>query len=49
MACFQGFFMEPGGIEPPPSCLQSSSAERADAVETPEISGDLGGSGAVPD
>jgi len=41
--------MEPGGIEPPTSCLQNSSADDAKETETPEKSGDSGKAGAAPD
>jgi len=50
LAALQPFSpMEPTGIEPVTSCLQSSSPERSDEPETPEISGYSGEAGAAPD
>jgi len=34
--------MEPGGIEPPTSCLQSSTADDPEEAERREKSGDAG-------
>jgi hypothetical protein len=41
--------MEPGGIEPPTSCLQSSDEADVNEAGTPEKSGDCGDAGGVPD
>jgi len=41
--------MEPTGIEPVTSCLQSSTADDGKETETPEKSGDSSEAGAAPD
>jgi hypothetical protein len=41
--------MEPAGLEPATSFLQSSSVEGSEAAETPEISGDSAGSADAAD
>jgi hypothetical protein len=41
--------MEPGGIEPPTSCLQSNTADDPEEAEKPERTGDSGDVSGAPD